>query len=484
MALETDSTRRQFLAALGATALASAQQSRPVNVVFILTDDQGPWAINAGGAGDCDALLTPNLARLAREGTRFPNAFVSTPVCSASRMTYLTGRIPSQHGVQDWLPPQECLGPEARNFIDGQPTISEALVQQGYTAGLCGKWHLGADATPQAGFSYWSTVPGGGGTFRNPRFVKNGETIRREGFKTDLLGDDALEFLDLNKDRPFFLYLSFFAPHTPFDFQAQRYRDLYAGSDFPCSPDEPVHPNHMRFMFDRISGHLVDFGNEQSKHAYAALISGLDANVGRVLDKLEELGLRENTVVIFTSDHGFHTGHKGIWGKGNGTVPFNLLERSVKVPLIWSQPGSIPVDVERLQLVSSYDLLPTLFDYLGQQAPPDERRMGRSYAQILHGQQPSWDDAVFFEYEYVRGVRTPHLKLVERGEQWESALYDLKNDPEETSNVIGDPQYAASLTSLRQRLNRFFDDAGAPPIDQWRSTTRQVLPTYRAHRDR
>ncbi|MCP5110410.1 MAG: sulfatase-like hydrolase/transferase, partial [bacterium] len=329
-------TRRSFLAF--PLSIAAAQSNR-TNVVFILTDDQGHWALDAGGRDDCDSLATPNLARLARQGTRFSNAFVCTPVCSPSRMTFLTGRIPSQHGVQDWLLPSETYGAQARSYVDGQPTLSRALADQGYATGLCGKWHLGDDARPQAGFQYWSTVPGGGGAYRDPEFAKNGQRIRRQGYKTDLLGDDAIEFIEQNRERPFFLFLSLYAPHTPLRYQAERYREPYRDSQFSCFPDLPVHPFHMREMNGRVSGHLRDFSKRHSKLSYSALVTGIDHTVGRVLAKLDELGLRENTLVVFTSDHGFHTGHEGIWGKGNGTVPFNLYERSVRIPLIWSHPG-------------------------------------------------------------------------------------------------------------------------------------------------
>ncbi len=449
------------------------------NVIFILTDDQGHWALNANGNDDCQSLVTPNLDRLAREGIRFTEAFAATPVCSASRATWLTGRIPSQHGVQDWLLPAETYGDDARSYIEGQPTFSGSLAQQGYTVGLCGKWHLGDDARPQVGFSYWSTVPGGGGTYRDPEFVKNGERVKRTGFKTDLLGDDAVEFIRQNRDRPFFLFLSFYAPHTPLQYQPEKYRKPYLESRFPCFPDLPMHPAHMREMNGRVSGHLRDFSKRHSKLSYSALVTGIDQNVGRVVSLLDELNLREKTVVIFTSDHGFHSGHEGIWGKGNGTVPFNLYERSVRIPMIWSHPGRIPEGAESTRLVSSYDFLPTLFDYLGLSPPEDGKRVGRSYARLLDGENGPWVDEVYFEYEYVRGIRTKRWKYVERSSEWPSELFDLLNDPSEQRNVSSYRQNAEIVKDLQDRLEAFFERAGAPPIEDWRSTTQQQLATYK-----
>lgn len=448
------------------------------NVVFILTDDQGHWAVNAGGSDDCQSLKTPSLDRLVQEGTRFSEAFVATPVCSPSRATWLTGRLPSQHGIQDWILPSETYGDERRSFIEGQPTFSQALADQGYVVGLCGKWHLGDDARTQAGFSYWSTVPGGGGRYLDPTFVKNGKRAKRSGYKTDLLGDDALEFMEQNRDRPFFLFLSFYAPHTPMEYQPEKYRAPYQDSSFPCFPDLPMHPSHMREMNGRVSGHLRDFSKHHSKLSYSALVTGIDENVGRVLDKIGELGLRENTLVVFASDHGFHSGHEGIWGKGNGTVPFNLYERSVKIPLVWSHPGRIPAGRSITDLVTSYDFLPTLFDYLSLEPPVDDGRVGRSYSHLLTGEGGEWEDEIYFEYEYVRGIRTERWKYVERTPEWPSELFDLKNDPVERRNVLSFPQNAELVRELRRRLSDFFERAGAPKATEWRSTTQQQLAVY------
>ncbi|HAX41843.1 MAG TPA: hypothetical protein DCY80_04705, partial [Solibacterales bacterium] len=149
-------TRRSFLAAVSA-APALAQRRRP-NLVFVMTDDHSPWAISPGG---CSTMHTPHIAALARSGTRFSNAFACTPVCSPSRLTWLTGQIPSRHGVQDWLRPVDSFGPQSRRFLDGLPTWSEALARAGYTLGLAGKWHMGHDDRPHAGFSWWATIPGG-----------------------------------------------------------------------------------------------------------------------------------------------------------------------------------------------------------------------------------------------------------------------------------------------------------------------------------
>ena len=458
--------------------LMSGRVWAKTNVIFVLTDDQGHWALDAGGDDDCRSLVTPNLARLARQGMRFSHAVACSPVCSASRATWLTGRIPSQTGVQDYLRFEETHGARVKSYLQGQPTLSQALADQGYTVGLCGKWHLGDDAQPQAGFSYWSTGPPYG-PYRDPLFWKNGKRERRQGYRTDLIGDDALEFINQNRSNPFCLFLSFYAPHTPLKYQPEKYRAPYRDSTFDCFPDLPVHPLHMRELNGRVNVTLANFSNRHSKLSYAALVTGMDHNLGRVLQKLDELKLRQETLIVFASDHGYHSGHKGIWGKGNSTLPFNLYERSIRIPLIWSHPGRIPAGRISPAMVSSYDFLPTLFDYLQLTPPADPARVGRSYQRLLVEGAGAWEDATFFEYAYVRGVRTQRWKYVERTSQWPSELFDLQQDPEENQNLIDDPRQAATLAALRRRLQGFFARAGAPPLEQWQTTTSQLLPIYK-----
>lgn len=460
-------TRRQVLAAAAPLALGAARPK--TNVVFVMTDDHGAWALGAYG---CKDLHTPNLDRLAAAGARFTRAYACTPVCSPSRVTYLTGRIPSIHGVQDWLRPVDTFGERSRSFLEGHPTFTEVLAQNGYTLGLSGKWHMGRDEHAQRGFTWWCTVPGGGGPYRDPVFVKNGSEVKTTGYKTDLVTDFALEFIDQNKDRPFFLYVPYYAPHTPFNYQPEQYRRPYNDSKFPCFPDTPTHP----WQNPGLKQHHL---NRASMHAYSALISGVDANVGRILERLEQLRLRENTLVVFTADQGWNAGHHGVWGKGNGTWPFNMYEESIRVPLIWNHPGRIRPGQAPAPMVSSYDFFPTILDYLGVAAPRDPKRVGRSYAGFLGGRPPrDWRNRLYFEYAHARALRTENLKYVERTREWPGELYDLEADPGETRNLIDEAAYQPQLKALRAELADFFRQAGAPPLEDWRSTTSQELTVY------
>ncbi len=464
-------TRREFVTAAAlAPAAAKAASTRP-NVVMIMTDDHGAWATGAYG---CKDIRTPNIDALAAGGARFTRAFACTPVCSPSRMTYLTGTIPSTHGVQDWLVPEDSFGPTTRNWYAGLTPYTEVLAKHGYKLGMCGKWHMGNDDKAQAGFTYWASIPGGGGTYRDPTFVVNGETRPMKGFKTDLVTDFALDFLSQQTaEAPFYLLLPFYAPHTPFDYQPEPYRAPYADSKFSCFPRTPMHPWQNR-------GLANNHNNTKSMQAYSALISGVDHNIGRILKRLEEMGQRENTLVIFCADQGWNAGHHGVWGKGNGTVPFNMYEESLRVPMIWNHPGKIKPGLTPDPMVSSYDYFPTILEYLGITAPPDKRRVGRSYAAFLQGKRPQWNNRLYFEYEYVRGIRTENLKLVERtkgpnGEDGPSEFFDLEADPGETQNVIADARHRKQVDTLRTELKSFFNRTGAPPLEAWRTTTKQTL---------
>ena len=462
--------RRAFLASAAGAALAQPRRKRP-NVVMFMTDDHGAWTLGSYG---CAEMHTPNIDALARGGARFQRAFACTPVCSPSRMTWITGHLPATHTVQDWLVPEDSFGEQSRAWLDGHLTYSEVLAKHGYTLGMCGKWHMGHDDQAQRGFSFWATVPGGGGPYKDVEFVKNGQRVQTTGFKTDRVGDFALEFLDRQRgqENPFYLLVPFYAPHTPYDFQPEEYRAHYNNSGFSCYPRGEAHPWANRGLRPHLN-------NPKSMQAYSALISGVDANVGRVVKRLEEMGVRDDTLIVFTADQGWNSGQHGFWGKGNGTWPFNMYEESIRVPLIWNHPGRIQAGAVPKEMVSSYDYFPTILDYLNIPAPArDPRRVGRSYAPILHGRHPRWDNRLYFEYSFVRGLRTENLKLVQRTPEWPGELYDLEADPGETRNRYEDPAYAKQRAALQSDLDRFFDRAGAPPLDAWRTNVRQSLTKY------
>ncbi|MCW5963154.1 MAG: sulfatase-like hydrolase/transferase [Bryobacterales bacterium] len=457
------------MAALALPGRGAQTERKLPNVVFVMTDDHGAWA---NGIYGCTEIQTPNIDALAREGMLFTRAFASTPVCSPSRVTFFTGKLPYAHGVQDWIIPKESFGPESRPVLAEHESFPEVLARNGYHLGLSGKWHMGGDEQAQEGFSYWRTVPGGGGPYKDAEFVLNGETRRMPGFKTDHVGDGAVEFLKLHQrtrpNDPFFLNLSFYAPHTPYNFQPEEYRKPYESSKFSCFPRDEQNPRQN-------TGLAANHRNEESMRAYSALITGLDANIGKLMRQLKAMGQSENTLVIFTADQGWNAGHHGMWGKGNGTVPRNMYEESIRIPMIWRHPGSIPAGTRCEAMVSSYDFFPTLLGYLGLETAPDKDRVGENFAPFLRGESPAWRDRLFFEYAETRSLRTRTMKLVMRAKPWDSELYDLEVDPGEEQNVVEDAKYASLRASLTKELEGYFAKRGALPIDEWQKSANRTV---------
>lgn len=444
--------RRGFLQASLAIGAGTAWQARAAsrnhtNLVFIMTDDQGQWALGCYGNKE---IKTPNLDRLAAQGTRFRRAFVTTPVCSPSRATYLTGTIPSQHGIQEWIN-QENIGPEARTFLDQIPALPEMLAPLGYTCAISGKWHLGDSLKRQKGFQHWFVLPTGGSRYQDPELIWQGQIRKYPGYITEILTDHALEFVDQNRDKPFFLFVGYNAPHTPYEGHPQRYLDLYKDCAFRSIPDEGVHAQQG-------AGLRKHLGNRDSLVRYYAAISAVDENVGRIVERLERHRLRERTLVIFTSDNGFNCGHHGVWGKGNGTAPYNMYEESILTPLIFNQPGRVREGAVREEMVSAYDFLPSVLEHAG--VPPAAHRQklaGRSYAPLLRGKKMKWENVVYGEYGEVRMVRGEQWKYVHRlkGDAPDE-LWDLKNDPRETKNLAADPAHAARAAELKATLDQWF----------------------------
>jgi arylsulfatase A-like enzyme len=209
--------------------------------------------------------------------------------------------------------------------------------------------------------------------------------------------------------------------------------------------------------------------------SYMALVRGVDQNVGRILRRIDELGLRERTLVIFCADQGFNCGHHGVWGKGNGTLPFNMYEETLRIPMIWSQPGRIRGGRTLDAMVSSYDFFPTLLDYLGLPPHRDSALAGRSFNVFLGGRAPRWDKRVFAEYAYARMIRSERFKYVQRAGGRAAEFYDLEADPGERRNLIAEPGQRSQVARFKDELATWFAARGAPPIEEWRSTARNRL---------
>lgn len=451
-------------------------KKRP-NLLFILTDDQGAWAMHCAGNTD---IQTPNLDRLAAQGTRFDNFFCASPVCSPARASILTGRIPSQHGVHDWIRSgsldKKALGEHQDHpyfasedvpiqYLEGMTTYPDLLAQNGYTCALAGKWHLGDSMQPQHGFSHWYTIGRGGCLYNQADVIENGALHFESRYITDLITEHALDYLDefAGREEPFYVSVHYTAPHDPWDEDQhpKEYIDLYRDCAFTATPDEPLHPN-------RIPTAPGGTGEERKRllRGYYAAVSAMDAGVGRLLDRLEQLGVAEDTLVIFTADNGMNMGHHGIWGKGNGTFPFNLFDTAVKVPFIARWPGHILADRVTPSMCSHYDIIQTLNELLDLGASLPEDLPGRSFANVLlKGDDTDNHVVILDEYGSSRMIRNQEWKYIHRYPYGPHELYHLTEDPGEKENLAGKPEYAEIQARLLGKLQNWYYTYADPAVD-------------------
>ena len=446
------------------------------NILFILSDDQGAWAMHCAGTPE---LITPSLDRLASEGMMLTSFFCASPVCSPARASLLTGRMPSAHGIHDWLrsgnlSAEVCAGldnpysnadeREPIAYLDGIPAFTDELARAGYTCALSGKWHMGDSMTPQHGFSRWYTIGKGGCCYYHPDVIEDGRISMRHGeYVTDLFTDNALKYLDelAARPEPFFLSVNYTAPHAPWgeEHHPRKYLDMYRNCDFASIPDVPDHEN-------MTTGPV--YGTPRRREnltGYFAAITAMDAGIGRLLDRLDELGIAEDTLVIFTADNGMSMGHHGIWGKGNGTWPMNMYDTAVKVPFIARMKGIAP-GTRRDEPVSACDLFPTLCELAGVTPAPDPMRPGVSFLPLLRG-EPGGDRCaiVYDEYGPTRMIRTQRFKYVHRFCYGPNELYDMQADPGEEHNLYGQPEYDDTVLELRTRMLRWFDEHTVPELN-------------------
>jgi arylsulfatase A-like enzyme len=434
--------------------VASRDPARP-NVLFILSDDQGAWALGCAGN---DEIRTPVLDGLAARGMRFDNFFCVSPVCSPARASLLTGDIPSRHGVHDWIR-VGSVGPQRVDYLAGQTLVTDVLAGRGYRCGLVGKWHLGASDVPRPNFVTWFAHQSGMGPYHDAPMVEDGKLVNVPGYITDVLADRASAFVheEASQDAPFWLSLCFTAPHYPWiDCHPEAFTRLYRDCAFASCPDEPPHP---WFTGGKAAIEKGKRDRRESLVGYFAAVSAMDAAIGRVLAALDAEGLAESTLVVFMGDNGMNLGHHGIWGKGNGTRPQNMYDTSVKVPCIVAQPGRVPAGVVSDALLSGYDVFPTILEHVGVDHVSPRAKPGTSFAGLLAG-RPGGGDApivVFDEYGPVRMVRTREWKYVHRHPDGPHELFDLVADPGERANRVDDPAAAATLATMRGELAAWFD---------------------------
>jgi len=410
-------TRRDFLKTVGCIAasapalsvmpgcggvkqVTAAEPKRP-NVVLIMTDDQGWGDIHSHGN---DVIDTPVMDKLAADGARFERFFVS-PVCAPTRASLLTGRYHLRTGTHGVTRGYE-------NMRSEEVTIAEALKQAGYATGCFGKWHNGAHypyhPNGQGFDEFFGFCCGHWNNYFNTTLDHNGRMVKSKGYISDVFTDAALEFIEKNKDRPFFCYIPYNAPHSPFQVP-DKYFDKYKA----------------RGLDDKLA-------------CIYGMCENLDDNIGRVLKRLDQLKLSDGTIVLFLTDNGPNTDRYNGNMKGRkGSVH----EGGIRVPLFVRWPGHIAPGTKVTQISAHIDLFATIVELCGVPMPRMLPQDGVSLVPLLRGETANWPDRMIFTFRSPRGdtqnvpgsVRTQRWRAVKAGNRWE--LYDMESDPQQKNNV-------------------------------------------------
>lgn len=475
-----------FMFCILLATLAAAAEKRP-NIVFIFSDDHAFQAISAYNH-PLQLNQTPHIDRLAKEGMRFDNCCVTNSICGPSRAVILTGKYSHLNGFYD---------NSGRAFDGSQQTFPKLLQAAGYQTAIVGKWHLVSDPT---GFNYWHILPGQG-AYYNPPMIENGQKVQHTGYTTDIIGDLTLDWLKTKRDpnKPFMLMCQHKAPHrewepgpahindfkdrqmpepaTLFDDYANRAspsrtqdmtiektmtpKDLKLVFPQNLNPeqkklwDDAYGPENEAFAKANLQGKdLVRWKYQRYIKDYLRCVQSVDDNVGRVLQYLDESGLAENTIVMYSSDQGFYLGEHGWFDKRW------IYEESVRTPLLVRWPGKTKPGSVSKDLVLNLDFTETFLDAAGVSIPADMQ--GRSLAPVLAGQTPSdWRTSFYYHYyefpgphavKRHYGIRDNRFTLVHFYRQNEWELFDREQDPQQLRSVYDDPKYAEVVTRMKAEL--------------------------------
>jgi len=444
-----------FCLSFSAAAAFGAEAPR-WNLISIVTDDQAAWSIGAYGNRETH---TPNMDRLARDGARFLNAFTCTPVCSPSRASFLTGRFGTQLGVTDWITPKQ--GQDGLGLPANAVTWPKILQKHGYRTGLVGKWHLGSLAhnhPTQLGFDTFFGAAGGSFKPKDPELELDGKPVKTEGFGADILTEAALRFIETNRAGPFALLIHYREPHMP-------YGPVPEIDAAPFANLDPTVPAAAGTNVAQV---------KQWTRAYYAAIHSVDRNLGRILALLDHLKLASNTIVMFTSDHGYMIGHHALHSKGNAyridkiagagrqTRP-NMFEESIRIPWIVRWPGVTKRGQEVSQRVSNIDTYATVLGMLDAKAPADWKQEGVDVSPLLRGKRFTPHDVIYGQYDLqndavdsMRMIRTRDWKLVRHYfREGDDELFNLRDDPGELVNLYAVPASARTKAKLQKQLTQW-----------------------------
>ena len=437
---------------------AHAGAPKKPNVILIITDDQGHGDLGCHGNTQ---IKTPNIDKFAKQSVRMKNFYVS-PVCSPTRSSLMTGRYNYRTGVVDTFQGRSMMHPD-------EVTIAELLRALGYRTGIFGKWHLGDNYPLRAmdqGFQEALVLKGGGigqpsdppggESYFNPILQHNGKAVKKDGYCTDIFTDAALDFIGKNKDSPFFCYLAFNCPHTPLEVP-QKYYDRYKGK---LKLDQ----------FPKIGFPIEGKVNLDDTAKIYGMISNIDDNLARLFAKLDELGIADDTIVIFMTDNGPQQPRyvSGMRGR-KGTV----FEGGTRVPFFVRWPGGFKGDRDIDRIAAHIDITPTLVQACGGAMPKDRKIDGKNLLPLWNATSANWPDRQLF-FQWHRGdvpemyrafaVRTQQWRLVQpmgvaEGSKFDKAklmLFDIKDDPYEMQDVATD--HVGLVSYLKDQYEEWFKD--------------------------
>jgi len=454
-----------FNANVGVAADAPA---RP-NIILILMDDYRWDALSCMGH---PIAKTPNIDRIAKEGALFRNFFVSIPLCSPSRSSFLTGQYAHTTGITH----NGDNAARSRELM----TFPRLLHDAGYETAYVGKWHMGTDDSARPGFDRWVSFRGQG-AYLDPTINVDGKSTPMTGYTTDILTGYALGFLRQKRERPFVLYLAHKAVHGPFT-PAKRHQELYAGAKLPLTPNHRDSLKGKPAMKRKLSASEEATAIRKKKRAdknapldgfsdrheeimlqQLRVMASVDEGVGRIFSALEETKQLENTLLIFTSDNGYFWGEHGLGDKRWA------YEESIRDPLLMRYPKLIKPGTVLDALALNIDLTPTALELGG--VPIPQTIHGRSLVPLLQNLKAPWRTSFLTEYFLERGFpQVPTWQAV-RSDRWKyihytemdgmDELYDLKADPYELKNVIGKKSAQSTLQALQAELAKLLKETGA-----------------------
>jgi len=455
---------------------SAAQNSSRPNIVFILIDDLR-W--DELGCVGHPYLQTPYIDRIAKEGALFRNAFMTTPLCSPSRASFLTGQYAHTHGITDNVD---------RAAASHQLVTFPALLHRSeYETAFIGKWHMGNDDTPRPGFDRWVSFKGQG-TYINPEINEDGKMVNRSGYTTDILSGYAVEFIRQKHDKPYLVYLAHKAVHPEVTqnndgsinlgdaerfLPAERHQNAYVGVKIPRRPSYGRSPEGKPALQRQI-GNLPPLGDrtvtpDESILGRQRTLLAIDDGVGEILKALKETGQLDNTIIVFTSDNGYFYGEHGLNAERRLAY-----EESIRMPLLLRYPKLIKPGMVRDEFALNIDLAPTLLSLAAVPVPTEMQ--GRSLVPLLKGEHPEWRKSFLIEYysdkvfprisqmgyKAVRSDRWKYIHYLEL--QGMDELYDLKADPYELHNQISSKRSSAVLLQVKNEMKRLLKESGVSAL--------------------